>query len=320
MARLLFVVHRYYPFPGGSEYYVADMAEEMVKRGHDVTVVTHQYEGDLVNGVKVTSDYRVIPQQWDLIIVHGGDCISQDMVHKNAIMVKSPVLYMIIKPSESGTCLHGLKHHRFLGYSTKEDIDYLRKHGVLDKARRVRHGIVPEKTIQKYLRVSHTKKTFVSAGGFYPHKAMVPLAEAFEKAKIPNVELVLFGYGEGPMPKETNRVKVFFGRPKEDVLSVIANADAYIMNSYEEGFGLVLLEAMMNKVPWFARDIAGAHLMKEYGTLYKDEAELMDKLRDFLGPSQTAIENAYDYVMTEHTIEATCNDIDDILLETKCEV
>lgn len=109
MSKLLFVVHRYHPFPGGSEYFVKGAAEEMVARGHDVTVVTHQHEGDLVNGVKVTDDYRVIPQQWDLIIVHGGDCISQDMVHKNATLVKSPVLYMIIKPSKSQMCLHGLK-------------------------------------------------------------------------------------------------------------------------------------------------------------------------------------------------------------------
>ena len=46
MARLLFVVHRYVPFPGGSEYFVRDMAEESLRRGHAVTVLTHWHRGD----------------------------------------------------------------------------------------------------------------------------------------------------------------------------------------------------------------------------------------------------------------------------------
>ena len=33
--KLLFVVHRYAPFPGGSEYYVQAMTEEALSRGHE---------------------------------------------------------------------------------------------------------------------------------------------------------------------------------------------------------------------------------------------------------------------------------------------
>ena len=65
--RLLFVVHRYAPFPGGSEYYVQNMAEEMLRRKHYVTVLTHQHKGDY-NGVTVTSEYnQVLNQPWDQI-------------------------------------------------------------------------------------------------------------------------------------------------------------------------------------------------------------------------------------------------------------
>lgn len=158
----------------------------------------------------------------------------------------------------------------------------------------------------------------MSAGGFSPHKAMVPLAEAFERANIPDAVLLLYGYSEGPMPKESEKVKVFLGQPKSEVLMSVANADGYIMNSYEEGFGLVLLEAMMNRTPWFSRDIAGAHLMREYGTLYNNEDELMAVLRDF-EPDKALLKQAYDYAMGEHSIGATCDDIEDIILETKCE-
>ena len=40
--KLLFVVHRYPPFMGGSEYYVQAMAEESKERGHQVSVFTQR--------------------------------------------------------------------------------------------------------------------------------------------------------------------------------------------------------------------------------------------------------------------------------------
>lgn len=311
--RLLFVVHRYVPYPGGSEYYVRDMAEEMLRRGHEVTVLTHEHKGDQ-NGVTVSNDYQgILSQQWNLIIVHGGDVISQNVVHINADKLKSPVLYLIVKPSDSDICVEGLKKHAFLGYSTSMDIEHIRKYGLMNKGRRVRHGIVPH----KYFRSNLTDKTiFVSAGGFWPHKAMIPLAEAFAKANIPNAELRLYGYGEEHlMPAETDNVKCFFGKDKEEVLLSISESDAYIMNSYEEGFGLVLLEAMMNKTPWYARNIAGAKDMCYHGTVYDSEKELMELLRNHKR-NDKKIEDAYDYVMANHTIQDTANDIEDILLET----
>lgn len=312
MARICFVVHRYAPFPGGSEVNVQNMAEEMHKRGHDVTVIAHTHKGDL-NGITVNSEYSLLTQKWDLIVVHGGDVISQDIVHRNAALLKSPILYLLIKPSDSMHCVHGLKSHNFLGYGTTMDINHIKKYGVVDKARRVRYGIRPEVTIKE--KHPSNKKIFVSAGGFYVHKAMVPLAEEFEKANIPNAELHLYGYGEGPMPRQSNKVKVHFGESKDNVMQAIADADAYIMNSYEEGFGLVLLESMFNKTPWFSRDIAGAHDMKKYGTVYNTETELMDLLRKFKR-NERKVEDAFNYVMTNHTIHDTVNDIEDILVET----
>ena len=57
MAKLLYVVHRYAPVPGGSENYVRDMAEETLSRGHEVWVLAGEHQGDL-NGVKVSSDSK----------------------------------------------------------------------------------------------------------------------------------------------------------------------------------------------------------------------------------------------------------------------
>lgn len=312
--RVLFVVHRYVPYPGGSEYYVRDMAEECKRRGHYVTVLAHQHQGDQ-NGITVTNDYQtVLNQPWGLIIVHGGDCISQNILHINSSEIKSPVLYLIVKPSDSDVCIQGLKGHRLLGYSTSMDVEHLKKHDVLNKGRRIRHGIVQERHM-RFTSKPKKKTIFVSAGGFWAHKAMGPLAEAFEKAKIPNAELHLYGYGEEHlMPKETKKVKCFFGKSKTDVLLAISAADAYIMNSYEEGFGLVLLESMMNKTPWYARNIAGAKDMCYHGTVYDTEEELMELLRNH-NRDDKKIEDAYNYVMTNHTIQDTVNDIEDIMME-----
>ena len=59
--RLLYVVHRYPPYTGGSEYYVQAMAEESLKRGYEVTVFTDMHKGHL-HGVRVTSNPEVIAE------------------------------------------------------------------------------------------------------------------------------------------------------------------------------------------------------------------------------------------------------------------
>jgi len=310
--RLLFVVHRYYPYPGGSEYYVRDMAEEAVKRGHFVGVLAHTHQGDQ-NGVRVTNDYNVLAAEWDLIVVHGGDCISQDVVHMNTDKINSPVAYMLIKPSTSEACMKGLREHRILAYSTDADLEHIWKNQLFDKARRVRHGINLQETIK-------TKNpgplTTVSVGGFSPHKAMIPLARVWEENDGPG-ELHLYGYMDGPTPPESNKVKVFKNKSKDEVLQAIANAGALVMNSYEEGFGLVLLEAMANHTPWFARDIAGANQLKRYGNIYTDESHLISQLQMHYVQSSIPkyLTEAFEYVSMNHSIVNTVNDLEDIVTE-----
>ena len=101
--KICFAVHRYAPFPGGSESYVQQMAEECVQRHLDVTVVAGEHKGDL-NGVRVTNEAEGLLDK-DLVVVHGGDVGVQNFVLSNASRINSPVLYMLIKPSESPICL-----------------------------------------------------------------------------------------------------------------------------------------------------------------------------------------------------------------------
>jgi glycosyltransferase involved in cell wall biosynthesis len=313
---ILFVVHRYAPFPGGSEYYVQNMAEESLRRGHSVSVLAHTHQGNL-NGVTVTSDYQVLGRRWDLIVVHGGDCVSQNIVHMNARLIRSPVLYMLIKPSTSDICYHGLYNHNYLGYSTTADLQFIRSLGpsFMQRARRVRHGVVPEQTYGRNVEAFEDYgEYFVSAGGWWPHKRMIELADAWEASSLKQ-KLILFGYdaNSGPVGKNSNRVKWHTGWSRDTVMGAIAGAEGYIMNSSEEGFGLVLLESMINCTPWLARPIAGAFDLREYGTIYSDEADLIRKIEsgDYL-----FAKDGYAFALANHTIVQTVNDLEDVLYES----
>lgn len=314
---LLFVVHRYYPYPGGSEVYVRNMALEMKSRGYNITVLAGTHMGDL-EGIKVTDNYEVLLEPWDLIIVHGGDVYSQDFVHVNHFQIPSPVLYMIIKPPIGKNGLLGTQNHAYLGYSTAEDWEWIVKHNKQKNARRVRHGI-PSSSLGSVEPANRwNKKYFMSAGGFWPHKGFNQLCETFSNhVKDPDRELYLFGYSEHIVDTGGDpRIRVFKGLDNQSILNYMAGAEAYVLNSSEEGFGLVLLEAMYNHVPWIARNIAGAAQMAHLGLVYKDTEQLGDFLK-FFDKSRLSnmIDKAYAYVSQNHMIKNTGNDLEAVVKE-----
>jgi len=313
--KLLFCVHRYAPFPGGSEIYVQNMAEESLRRGNTVAVFAGEHQGDY-NGVTVTNDTNILLKHWDLIIVHGGDVNVQNFVLSNATRIPSPILYMLVLPSSSHVCLQALRDCTYLGCSTNQDWDHCKKYGVEPKAVRVRHGITLDHSIgvngfkEKY-NIQGTM--FLSCGGYWPNKAMRELADVFKRANIKNTTLVTTGYDNrmNLMPENTDNVKNIILNNRADVLSAIKDADCYIMHSYQEGFGLVLLEAMVNKTPWVSRRIAGADLMKEYGHTYTSDIELVHELLTF-NKNDFNIDVAYEYAINNHLIQHTVDDIESV--------
>ena len=91
--KICFVVHRYAPFPGGSENHVRDMAEECRSRGHAVAVFAGEHKGNW-NDVHVTSDTSILMLPWDLIVVHGGDVGLQNFVLTNIDKIPSKLLFV----------------------------------------------------------------------------------------------------------------------------------------------------------------------------------------------------------------------------------
>ena len=312
--KICFVVHRYAPFPGGSEYYVQQMAEECVQRHLDVTVVAGEHKGSF-NGVRVSSDANDLVDK-DLVVVHGGDVGVQNFVLEHAHEINSPVLYMLIKPSESPTCLKGLRDAKFIGCSAPEDWEHVKKWKQEHKSHKVIHGISPTDCIgeegkfkDKY-GIPKDKKMFLSCGGYWPNKKMIELADAFKKANLPNAVLVTTGYDNrfGIMPHASENVIPLMVEDPKDIKDAIADADCYIMNSDAEGFGLVILESMINKTPWIARNIAGAKLLSRYGKVYDTEEQLTELLRTWQ-PDDFTTALAYKYVIQNHLIKNTVDDI-----------
>jgi glycosyltransferase involved in cell wall biosynthesis len=312
--KICFVVHRYAPFPGGSEYYVQQMAEECVQRLHEVTVLAGEHKGDL-NGVHVTSDANALLNQ-DLVVVHGGDVSVQNFVLSNSHRINSPVLYMIIKPSDSDVCVKALKNVKFIGCSAPEDWEHVKKHNVKSKSHKVIHGISPTDCIgtegrfkEKY-NIPKDKRMFLSCGGYWPNKKMIELAEAFKKADLKDAVLVTTGYDNrfGIMPHASENVIPLMVEDPMDIKDAIADADCYLMNSDAEGFGLVILESMINKTPWIARNIAGAKLLARYGKVYDTEEQLTEILKSWQ-PDDFTTALAYKHVIQTHLIKNTVDDI-----------
>lgn len=315
--KLLFVVHRYYPYPGGSEYYVQAMAEEALSRGHEVSVLAGEHQGDQ-NSVRVTSEVNTLLEKWDLIIVHGGDVAVQNFVLQNAKNIPSPILYMLILPSHSPVCLQALNDCAYIGWSTLDDINHIRKHGVESKAVRVRHGIKHQDSIGKPgFKNKHgiTGCMFLSCGGYWPNKKMKELADLFVKADLDDAVLVTTGYDNrmGLMPDAVaNKVLPMLINDKADVLSAISEADCYLMHSNQEGFGLVILESMLNRTPWISRHIAGPALLKNYGKTYNRDEELINLLKTF-NKNDFDLEDSHQFIINNHLIKHTVDDIEKVV-------
>ena len=316
--KVCFVVHRYAPFPGGSEYYVQQMAEECARRGHQVTVVAGEHCGDL-NGVRVTSQAEGLYNN-DLIIVHGGDVGVQNMVLSNAKMLSSPILYLLIKPSDSDICVKAMYDVKYIGCSTPEDWQHVNKYGVEYKANPIIHGISPidclgvSGVFKKKYNIPEGKRMFLSCGGYWPNKRMIELAETFKKANLSNSVLVTTGYDNrhNIMPHASENVIPLMVDDPKDVKNAICDADAYIMNSDSEGFGLVILEAMLNKTPWISRDIAAASMLRHYGQTYDNQDQLIYILQNFQR-NETSVESGYSCVIENFLIKNTVDHIERIL-------
>ena len=308
--KILFVVHRTYPYNGGSEYNIKLISEALSKEGYDVYVITDVSDGNY-GEVKILNDRNVLfSDRFDWVIIHGNDMPIQDYALLNINKIKAKTLYWIIKPSNSNSAINGFKYANIIGWGTSYDYNHLCKYNCMNNARYIRYSSDVDNSIGN--KTDKTFKYYCSSGGFGRHKGFDELVDVFLESNLENTKLILTGYiGDKPNYKNENIIVKSIDNRKE-YLDILTNADLYIMNSFDEGFGLVLLDAMINKVPWISRNIAGATDMSKYGKVYTSKNELKSLLLSHVNDYEV-IENAYQYVMKERNMTNMVKDFKIIL-------
>lgn len=313
--RILLICHRYAPYPGGTENYMRDIAEELLSRGHEVAVLAQMHQGNL-NGVNVTSDLGALYYDWDLIVIHLCYLQLQEYVVSILHTVPSPVLFLPIEPEISPKYIKAATDAKFLGCSTIEDWDWAKQLRVANKAVPVRHGIDAKRSKAKHFNFKkkygiNTDLMILSSGGFVVHKRHLELIELFKKTNRKDITLVITGGDPRgiTMPPPTENIKSFLLEDKEEMLDAMACADLYIMHSSREGFGLVILEAMLNRTPWAGTNLAGMRLLSDYGFAYDNDEQLIEYINNFTPVSAEELERRRDFVIQNHLIRNTVDDI-----------
>ena len=308
--KICYVAHRYYPYPGGTEYYVQNMAEETLSQGHDVTVLASQHKGDQ-NGVRVTNDVQIlIKEKFDLIVVHGSGVGMQDTVLVNARQIPSPIMFMIVRPEESRQIFPAMENADYIACSTPTDWRFVKKYRQDHKAVQVNHSISKNDVAElpnKYIG-SLFDPYCISVGGFWSHKGHKELSEGWTVDK----RLFMTGYNNDrnwvPDVREKSNQYLLFIEDKEAVLRNIRDAELLILNSQYEGFGLVLLEAMLNDTPWASTPVAGAEVLKDHGFVYNSLPELMEYVE-----KGEYIKGDKQFVIDNHLTDTTVKQILDVI-------
>ena len=308
--KICYVAHRYYPYPGGTEYYVQNMAEETLSQGHDVTVLASQHKGDQ-NGVRVTNDVQIlIKEKFDLIVVHGSGVGMQDTVLVNARQIPSPIMFMIVRPEESRQIFPAMENADYIACSTPTDWRFVKKYRQDHKSVQVNHSISKDDVAEltnKYIE-SLFDPYCISVGGFWSHKGHKELSEGWTVDK----RLFMTGYNNDrnwvPDVREKSNQYLLFIEDKEAVLRNIRDAELLILNSQYEGFGLVLLEAMLNDTPWASTPVAGAEVLKDHGFVYNSLPELMEYVE-----KGEYIKGDKQFVIDNHLTDTTVKQILDVI-------
>ena len=114
------------------------------------------------------------------------------------------------------------------------------------------------------------QKYILSVGRITPEKGFDTLIKAYKRIKHKNYKLVIAGgvefeseYKDKLLKLVGNESVIFTGYVfGEKLAELYTNAALYVLSSNNEGFPLVLLEAMSNKLDIIASDIPAAHLVK----------------------------------------------------------
>ena len=151
---------------------------------------------------------------------------------------------------------------------------------------------VPQAEAKEKLGLSQDKQQLLFVGNIIEAKGMLELLSAYKQAKqnIETLELHLVGSPKQEaflnqmkeIIERENMKDVYFqgGKPQQEVALWMSAADAFVLPSHIEGFGLVAVEAMSCHTPVIGTDVGGLSylLQNDHGFLVhpKDAGSLAE--------------------------------------------
>jgi glycosyltransferase involved in cell wall biosynthesis len=137
-----------------------------------------------------------------------------------------------------------------------------------ERVTRILHGVEVERFNPKnptHPDIDPDVKTLLYVGRLGPRKGLDLLLEAVSATEVGNFELIIAGSGrhEAHLRNRCSKLGIadrvrFLGYvPDDDLPSLYASADIFVLPSTYEGFGLVLLEAMSSGTPVIATKVGG---------------------------------------------------------------
>jgi glycosyltransferase involved in cell wall biosynthesis len=282
--------------------------------GYDITVLTDC--GEDYCGVKITFDkHELFSAEYTWVVIHGSDMPIQDFALLNILKIKANTLYWMIKPSFSESSKLGFKYATKIGWGTTFDQRHLyNNYGneIFKKCKYIRYSIDENDCFGEKLSIPKQIKQIISCGGFAEHKGFNEIIEVFRELNLKNCKLVLTGYIGTPPPCSDN-IDVKLIESRQEYLNILSNSDLYVMNGYHEGFGLVLYDAMVNKIPWISRKtVPAAYDMAMFGKLYDSKEELKTLLQLYV-PENKKIERGYEYIINNYSVNHMTKDFMSIL-------
>lgn len=164
--------------------------------------------------------------------------------------------------------------------------------GVDDNILKILNNIT-KKDCDKVLEKFHIKKPFIFyVGNAHPHKNVEGLIKAFKilKKKHSELSLVLSGYDhffwqrvKTENPDEGISYTGFI--TDEELAALYKKAEAFVLPSFEEGFGIPVLEAMASGCPVAASNVGSLTEVGSEAAVYFDPAkpdEMAEKINQVL--------------------------------------